>query len=171
MHRKMIVRLLGVAAIALLALSAALAPAAQARPKSDSNPAQQRKMLQQYAVDTWQSFVAMVDPSTGLPADNIHVDTRVRSGYTSPTNIGTYIWSTLVARDLQIIKPNEARNRIARTLATVATLERHASGQFYNWYDPATGEKLTVWPEDGGTVYPFLSSVDNGWLAAGSNSS
>ena len=32
--------------------------------------------------------------------------------------------------------------------------------------DPATGEKLTIWPVDGGTVYPFLSSVDNGWLAA-----
>jgi len=37
---------------------------------------------------------------------------------------------------------------------------------YYNWYDPETGEKLTVWPVDGGTVYPFLSSVDNGWLAA-----
>ncbi len=167
MHRKMIVRLLGVAAIALLALSAALAPAAQARPKGNSTPAQQRKVLQQYAADTWQSFVAMVDPVTGLPADNINADTRERSRYTSPTNIGAYIWSTLVARDLQIIKPKEARDRIARTLATLATLERHEpSGQFYNWYDPATGEKLTTWPVDGGTVYPFLSSVDNGWLAA-----
>ena len=37
---------------------------------------------------------------------------------------------------------------------------------YYNWYDPNTGEKLTVWPVDGGRVYPFLSSVDNGWLAA-----
>ncbi len=43
---------------------------------------------------------------------------------------------------------------------------------FYNWYDPATGAKLTTWPEpnpDGthNPVYPFLSSVDNGWLATG----
>ena len=38
---------------------------------------------------------------------------------------------------------------------------------FYNWYDPSTGEKLTVWPNDGSTVHPFLSSVDNGWLATG----
>ena len=37
---------------------------------------------------------------------------------------------------------------------------------FYNWYDPETGEKLTVWPDDGSTVYPFMSSVDNGWIAA-----
>ena len=25
---------------------------------------------------------------------------------------------------------------------------------------------LTTWPADGNRVYPFLSSVDNGWLAA-----
>ena len=29
-----------------------------------------------------------------------------------------------------------------------------------------TLEKLTIWPENGNPVYPFLSSVDNGWLAA-----
>ena len=37
---------------------------------------------------------------------------------------------------------------------------------FYNWYDPMTLEVLRIWPENGSTVYPFLSSVDNGWLAA-----
>ena len=36
---------------------------------------------------------------------------------------------------------------------------------FYNWYNPETGAKLTIWPADGSTVYPFLSTVDNGWLA------
>lgn len=124
-------------------------------------------MLRQYAADTWQSFVALVDPATGLPSDNINAETRTRSAYTSPTNIGAYIWATLVARDLELIKPREARDRIGQTLATLKTLERHAgSGQFYNWYDPATGAKLTTWPVDGGPVYPFLSSVDNGWLAA-----
>ena len=40
------------------------------------------------------------------------------------------------------------------------------SGMFYNWYDEATGEVITTWPEDGSRVYPFLSSVDNGWLGA-----
>jgi hypothetical protein len=78
-----------------------------------------------------------------------------------------YIWSTLAARDLQIIKPREARDRIGKALDTVATLERHTpSGQFYNWYSPSTGEKLTVWPPTGDIVYPFLSSVDNAWLAS-----
>ena len=70
-------------------------------------------------------------------------------------------------RELQIISSREARERIATTLETLSTLERHEqSGQFYNWYDPLTGDKLTVWPVDGSPVYPFLSSVDNGWLAA-----
>jgi hypothetical protein len=128
-------------------------------------PATERATLDTYARDTWQSFVALVEPDTGLPADNVS-EAGARSRYTSPTNIGAYIWSTLAARDLQIIKPNEARDRIAQTLATLATLERHEpSGQFYNWYNPATGAKLTTWPVDDGPVYPFLSSVDNGWLA------
>jgi hypothetical protein len=47
------------------------------------------------------------------------------------------------------------------------TMERHTdSGMYYNWYDPATGAKLTIWPPSGDPVYPFLSSVDNGWLAS-----
>jgi hypothetical protein len=152
---------------ALLAFASALVAPAGARAGGDEQLSrQQRRVLEQYAADTWQSFVAMVDPNTGLPSDNVSA-TRVRAAYTSPTNIGTYIWSTLAARDLQIIKPKEARDRIGKVLDTLAGLERHAgSGQFYNWYNPATGAKLTVWPVDGGTVYPFLSSVDNGWLAA-----
>lgn len=150
----------------LLTLLVAVPALAQAMPKGAKLSVDQRRVLQEYAEDTWQSFVAMTDPNTGLPADNISAD-RERSAYTSPTNIGSYIWSTLAARDLGIIKPREARERIAQTLDTVAELERHeASGQFYNWYNPATGEKLTVWPVNGDTVYPFLSSVDNGWLAA-----
>ncbi len=39
------------------------------------------------------------------------------------------------------------------------------SGMFYNWYAPATGAKLTVFPTSGDTIHPFLSTVDNGWLA------
>ncbi|MCI0394175.1 MAG: DUF3131 domain-containing protein [Chloroflexi bacterium] len=121
--------------------------------------------LKVYAADTWESFEAMAFPS-GLPTDNISAE-GVRAGYTSPTNIGNYIWSTLAARDLRLITPGEARERIGQTLETLATMERHEySGQFYNWYDPDTGAKLTAWPPTGDPIYPFLSSVDNGWLAA-----
>ena len=130
--------------------------------------AAQRAVLMQYAADTWRSFTAMVDPDTGLVADNIggDLDPADRSAFTSPTNIGAYMWSTVVARELRLITADEATARIAQTLHTLGTLEIHQpSGMFYNWYDPATGAKLTTWPVDGSTVHPFLSSVDNGWLA------
>ena len=124
----------------------------------------QRQTLQMFASATWQSFVVLTYP-TGLPADHICA-TGERASYTSPTNIGAYIWSTLDARDLHIITHGEAEARIQQTLQTLARMERHAaSGQFYNWYDAATGAKLTIWPPTGKPLYPFLSSVDNGWLA------
>jgi hypothetical protein len=123
--------------------------------------------LRQYAVDTWRSMVAMVDPATSLPADNIDGKLTTRSAYTSPTNIGAYLWSTVAARDLGIISSGDATSRIRATLNGLARLDRHdASGMFYNWYDPHTGAVIHIWPEDGSPRTPFLSSVDNGWLAA-----
>jgi hypothetical protein len=79
-----------------------------------------------------------------------------------------YFWAVLAARDLGFIGADEATARIAKTLTTLEGMERHEpSGQFWNWYSPQTGAKLTVWPENGSHVYPFASSVDNGWLASG----
>ncbi|MGZ4744817.1 MAG: glucoamylase family protein [Oryzihumus sp.] len=124
--------------------------------------------LLRWARDTWASMVAMTDPGTGLVSDNIDgALTSAGSRYTSPTNIGGYLWSAVVARELGIIGAAECHRRIAQTLATLGTLKRNAaSGQFYNWYDVTDGSVLTTWPDDGSTVHPFLSSVDNGWLAA-----
>ncbi len=123
--------------------------------------------LERYASDTWTSLDAMTDERTGLPADNITGDLSQSAQYTSPTNIGGYLWSTVTARDLGIISDEEARGRLATTIATLQTLDRNdASGMFYNWYDPASGAKLTTWPDSGDVVEPFLSTVDNGWLAA-----
>lgn len=160
------------AALAAVALAATLAAPAAAHGGGGGGGGYgghgDRAVLMEYARDTWASFAAMVDPATGLPADNIDgdLDPATRSGYTSPTNIGAYMWSTVVARDLGIIGRHEAKQRLAQTLATVATLERHEdSGMFYNWYSEATGEKLYAWPGTGDPVKPFLSSVDNGWLA------
>ena len=57
---------------------------------------------------------------------------------------------------------------MAQTIDSIGRLERHEpSGMFYNWYDPATREKLRTFPESGDPIKPFLSSVDNGWLATG----
>lgn len=140
-------------------------PTATARPRP-----RPRSPLRRWAADTWTSMVAMTDAGTGLTADNVEgsVTDPVRSGYTSPTNIGGYLWSTVVARELGLISRREGVRRLAQTLDSLAALRHHApSGMFYNWYDEATGEVLTRWPVDGNRVDPFLSSVDNGWLAAG----
>lgn len=147
-----------VAALAFAALPASTLPAsatgapsasppeaerAQDRSQTQSQPqganqatAQDRRQLRTWAADTWRSFEALVDEETGLPDDNIggDLDPADRGGYTSPTNIGAYLWSTVVARDTGLIDRREARQRLATTLDTVAGLEKHEpSGMFYNW--------------------------------------
>src|SRR5829696_5360834 len=106
----------------LLGLALTLAPVAPAA--GQAGAAADRRVLQRYAADTWKSFELLLDPATGLPSDNVS-EAGQRSRYTSPTNIGAYLWSTLAARDAGIISPSQARRRIAATLATVARLERH----------------------------------------------
>ena len=146
------------ASVAIMALVAPITAFADTRGPKDP--------LDRYAADTWASLAAMTDNTTGLPADNIEGDLTTPSGYTSPTNIGGYLWSTVAARDLGVISKREASDRMATTLATLGSLEKHEpSGMFYNWYSPTDGSKLTTWPASGDTVHPFLSTVDNGWLA------
>jgi hypothetical protein len=156
---------IGVITAALaLTVTCLVAPASAAAPSHD-----ERATLLDYGKATWRSLTAMVDDTTGLPDDNIggDLDPASRGGYTSPTNIGAYLWSTVAARDTGIIGAREAHRRMAATLHTMSGVERHAaSGMFYNWYAPATGAVLRIWPPDGSPVTPFLSSVDNGWFAA-----
>jgi Putative glucoamylase/RTX calcium-binding nonapeptide repeat (4 copies)/Protein of unknown function (DUF3131) len=146
------------AALAIVAL--ALAPAASAAEPD-------RATLERYGKATWASFVAMTDESSGLPTDILNADgTRVPQ--TSTTNIGAYMWSAVAAERLRIIGHTELVRRLRATISTLEDMERHApSGQFYNWYDHRSGEKLTVWPPSGDPLTPILSSVDNGWLATG----
>jgi hypothetical protein len=128
-----------------------------------------RTTLLRWAADTCFSFEAMTDPDTGLPTDSIaaSLDPATRSGYTSPTNIGGLLWCTVAARDLGLVDTDAARDRLRLLLTTLAGMEVHdESGMFFNWYDDRTGALLHRLP-DGGTIHPFLSSVDNGWLAAG----
>jgi hypothetical protein len=150
-------RLAGVAILAAAILTPSAPAAAAVSPQL------------QLVKDTWRSFTAMTVPATGMPADNIGgaLDPATRARYTSPTNIGSYLWSAIVAEDLGVISRRELVSRTRTTLSSLERLQRHAgSGQFYNWYDPATLELLHTWPEDGTTVYPFASSVDNAWMAA-----
>lgn len=122
--------------------------------------------LYQYARDTWKSMAAMADPTTGVPSDKVTGDLKTRAKVTSPTNMATYVWSTLTARDLGIIDPIDASLRVGKVLKALEKMERNApTGQFYNWYDPATLELVRIWPDNGNPVQLFASSVDNGWLA------
>jgi hypothetical protein len=150
---------LAIAAISLPSVTSAQTP-------SGYTPDQGATLLA-YARTTWASFDAMTDPDTGLPADSLSSD-GTQSVQTSTTNIGAYMWSTVVAERLGIVGHREATSRLDRTLTTLAGMDRHEpSGQFYNWYDHTNGNVLTVWPPTGAPVKPILSSVDNGWLATG----
>jgi hypothetical protein len=123
-----------------------------------------------WAADTMRSLERMTFPATGLPADNIPESLALRdaSRYTSPTNIGGWLWSNVVARDLGLISPEECTRRVRRTLETLLQMPHHEpSGMYYNWYDPLDGSVITRWPiPPNDPVYPFVSSVDNGWLGA-----
>jgi hypothetical protein len=155
---------LSVAVVAIASISLGMSGASAAT--TDNRPSA-NATLHQYASNTWASFVAMTYSRTGLPADSLGLD-GTRSVQTSTTNIAAYMWSAVVAENLGIINRHELVSRLSKTLNTLAHMERHqASGQFYNWYDASTGAKLTVWPPTGAPVTPILSSVDNGWLAAG----
>ena len=166
--------IVGLVAVAVALPALALSANAAANRTSDPaaaglsvlGPPQQATLLR-YARDTWASLAAMTDPKSGLPADALDSD-GTTSVQTSTTNIGAYMWSTLVADQLGIITHADAVSRLGRTLTTLGKMERDkASGQFYNWYDHRTGKKLTAWPPSGAPLTPILSSVDNGWLATG----
>ncbi len=143
----------------LVALVAVLTPASNAAAASP---------LHDYAKRTWASFVAMTDRSSGLPADVLNSDGST-SVQTSTTNIGAYMWSAVAAHRLGIISRDEFVRRMSRTITTLERMERYGdTGQYYNWYDHRTGDKLTAWPpHPEQEFHPILSSVDNGWLAVG----
>ncbi len=149
------------AALGVLWLAPTTAPAADPGPLTDAD----RELLTTYARDTWRSLDALAGDGA-LPTDCLARQNSgwVAAGYTSPTDVAAYIWSTLAAEDLGLIAHDDASRRLGKTLTSLAKAER-SHGFFFNWYDPKTGARLQSWP-GGGPVRPFLSSVDNGWLAA-----
>ena len=134
--------------------------------RANALTADERATLLQYANDTWRSFEKLTLPS-GLPADSLSADGEGWSNplsQTSPTNIAAYLWSTLAAERLHLIGSSEARSRLDKTLATLAGMDR-THGLFFNMLDPRTGAVLKVSPFDSSPVEPYLSAVDNAWLA------
>jgi hypothetical protein len=148
----------GRAAITAAVLALALMPA--------SAPAATDDTLRDYAAATWQSMSDMTDPQSGLVADQGFTD-GTRSVQTSVTNIGALLWSTVGAEATGLVSHKSAVAGLRKTIATLEHMQRGAGGQFYNWYDTRNGAKLTQWPPTGDPLNPWLSSVDNGWLAVG----
>ena len=163
-------RAAGVRARTLVGMLAVLVLAVAVPAAIATDPRDTRDMLERYARDTWASFVAMTDAATGLPADRLHRD-GTRSVQTSITNIGAYLWSTLVAEALGFVSHDDAVARLDQTLRTLETMDRHApSGQFFNWYNHTTGQVLTVWPPSGATAFLSSQSVparsSTRWISA-----
>lgn len=169
------------AAAATLALTASLTaaktaggqPVTPARPAASSagqwqlSPAD-RKALLGYARDTWKFFGAAVNPTTHLPNDNVGVDGAPQGPYTSPTDIGVYLWSVISARDLGLISGGTEQKMLGDTLAEVQKLQKY-NGFLLSWYDTSNGQAITG-PGGGpitGLNGQFISTVDNGWYAAG----
>ena len=115
------------------------------------------RTLRLIARRTWRFFETFVSPEDhALPPDNFQEDPKpVVAHRTSPTNIGLYLLSTLVARDLGWLGTLEATERLEATLATMNRLELFR-GHFYNWYDTRTLHPLDP---------KYVSSVDSGNLA------
>ena len=115
------------------------------------------------ARDTWRGLDALSDRTNGLPMDTVHfVDgslavPRARIGdYTSGTNIGLRLITIVAARDLHLIAPTEAVEKIRRVLDTLGHLETY-NGFLFNFYDTTSLERTSN----------FVSFIDSSWLTAG----
>jgi cyclic beta-1,2-glucan synthetase len=118
----------------------------------------ERRLMRSIARKTWlffEEFVGELDHH--LPPDNFQEAPRgVVAHRTSPTNMGLYLISIVAARDFGFITLREMEQRLARTLGTIESLERH-DGHVLNWYDTKTLAPLSP---------RYVSTVDSGNLAA-----
>ena len=127
--------------VALWLLSPAIAQWIS-RPTSDTATAKtsvaDTRALRLIARRTWHFFETFVTAEDhDLPPDNFQEDPKpVIARRTSPTNIGLYLLSVIVAEDFGWIGMVEAVERLEATLAAMNQMERHR-GHFYNWYGTA----------------------------------
>lgn len=113
-------------------------------------------LLRRVAKDTWLYFDRIVDKRTHLPPDWIKLsEPKAIGDYTSPTNVGLYYLAVLCAHELGFISRPEAVARIQRSLGTIKKLPKW-KGFLYNYYSSTNL----------GVTTHFVSTVDNGWLAA-----
>jgi cyclic beta-1,2-glucan synthetase len=118
----------------------------------------QRKQLLRLARRTWAFFEQFAGPNDHwLPPDHYQESPRGSvAHYTTPTNIGLFLVSTLSAYDLGYLGLSELAVRLRSTLESLGKLE-HYRGHLLNWYDSQT---LAALPPR------YISTVDSGNLAA-----
>ena len=117
----------------------------------------QATALRLIARRTWRYFETFVTAEENfLPPDNFQETPRPAiASRTSPTNIGLYLLSTVVARDMGWIGERAAILRLKDTLETIQRMPRYR-GHLYNWHD--TRDLRVLDPA-------YVSSVDSGNLA------
>ncbi|MBN1451422.1 MAG: hypothetical protein JW963_10440, partial [Anaerolineales bacterium] len=118
----------------------------------------QRKEVLRLARRTWAFFEQFAGPNDHwLPPDHFQESPRGSvAHYTTPTNIGLFLVSTLSAFDLGYIGLLELAVRLRSTFESMDKLE-HYRGHLMNWYDSQT---LAALPPR------YVSTVDSGNLAA-----
>jgi len=118
----------------------------------------QHKQLKRIARRTWAYFEQYAGPNDHwLPADHFQESPNgYIAHYTTPTNIGLFLLSTLSAYDLGYIDLLGLTVWLRSTFENIDKLE-HYRGHLLNWYDTST---LTPLPPR------YVSTVDNGNLAA-----
>ena len=119
--------------------------------------AAQAAALRTIARRTWRYFETFVTAQENfLPPDNFQETPKPAiANRTSPTNIGLYLLSTVVARDMGWISQTAALLRMKDTLQTMQRMPRYR-GHLHNWHD--TRDLRVLEPA-------YVSSVDSGNLA------
>ena len=118
----------------------------------------QRRQVRRLARRTWAFFEQFAGPNDHwLPPDHFQESPRGSvAHYTTPTNIGLYLVSTLSAYDLGYMGLPELAIRLRSTFESIDGLA-HYRGHLFNWYD---SQVLAPLPPH------YISTVDSGNLAA-----
>ena len=115
-----------------------------------------REMLRAIAGDTWGYFRDLVDSRHQLPMNYVQLQPEPIIGdYASTSDIALYLLAVVSAHDLDLIDYVSAVERIRGTLERLLQLPKWR-GHLYNYYS-TTNLQITR---------QYISSVDNGWLAA-----
>lgn len=120
--------------------------------------AEQEKRIQRLSRRTWAYFEQFVGPDDHwLPPDHFQESPRGNvAHYTTPTNIGLLLLSTLSAYDLGYLSVLDMAVRLNSTFESMEKLEQYR-GHLLNWYDSQS--MLALLPR-------YISTVDSGNLAA-----